>query len=373
LEAEVEALKADHEATKTRLTALETPLPVDGVYGPWVLVSTGLWSACVDGQQSATATYEREVLVEPANGGIEQDTFKTETVTQACTVVPPTPPPPASGGDHTYFDSLVAHPAFYRGYSLREAWMLETVDNGGYSRTNKRPQAVTYDPANDPDPRRQDAAKVVITEAGNSLQNQVRVPIGTSDGHTYLITWDAWFGAEYAYATAGIPQQKTFQIASDGIWYEIKLWFGGGGGGLDPESLAWVRARGYNRTKIAGAGFGPNVTDDNPLSPMVEQFQLQPETWTRFWARVDQRANDWDLVSLWVADVNTDPVQVLDGRQMATALSGNIEEFYLEYNTSTGEVIPGRGDLVSYVRNIVILKDVADPVAVMQKPVVSVP
>src|SRR5688572_24362708 len=78
---------------------------------------------------------------------------------------------------HGYFDALVNRPEHWKSYSLRDQRQLQTRENGGYAHCNACPLAVTYDPTNDPDPRRQDAAKVVIPANRNSLPNQVRVPM----------------------------------------------------------------------------------------------------------------------------------------------------------------------------------------------------
>ena len=276
------------------------------------------------------------------------------------------PAPPAGGAaPHAYFEQLVARPEHWKSYSLRDPRQLATRENGGYANSNSRPLFVTYDPAGDPDPRRQDAAKVVITTEGNSLRNQVRPPMGTEEGHSYLVTWDAWFGDEYRWERGGIPQQKTFQFSSGGIWFEIQTRFNLGKGG----HIGQVTARGYNRhgrDVSRDVAFGPNVTDRNPL-PMVGEFIISPERWTRYWALIEQRKGDYDLVSLWVADEQTDPVHVLDRLQLKAA-DGTIDRFYLEYNTSTSEIREGRPELVSYVRNLVMLRDVANPTALMVRP-----
>lgn len=344
-------------------------------------------------------------------------------------------PVSAQTDPNAYFNALAARPDVFRAYSLRDqAQLLQ------YRQSTGRGEWVTYDPANDPDPRRQDAAKVVIPpfddrvftslvqpmtpdqtslvvtasdsalngaalrgralkiddeivvvnnpsgvgftnstivpvlrgqhgttatshasntpvfRSINSLLNQVRLPLGTEDGRSYLITWDTWFGAEFAYARSGISGYKNFQISSGGIWYEIQTRFNEAAGG----DIGRVTARGYGT-------IGPNVSDNNPISPMPGTFTIRPERWTRYWALVDQRANDYDLLSLWVADTETDPVQILDRREMESRAS-RIEEFYLEYNTSENTLRAGRGTLVSYVRNLVALSDVGDPTGLMQRP-----
>lgn len=66
------------------------PAPVDcvvGEWGPWI---PGEWSACVAGQRSREETRQRDVLVDPANGGAACPTRdENRVVTEACTVTPP--------------------------------------------------------------------------------------------------------------------------------------------------------------------------------------------------------------------------------------------------------------------------------------------
>ena len=194
---------------------------------------------------------------------------------------------------HAYFDALVARPEHWKSFSLRDQRQLETRENGGYASCNKCPIDVTYAPGSDPDPRRQDAAKVLIGPDRSSLPNQVRLPMGTTDGASYLVTWDAWYGAEYALSSAGIPQQKTFQFDSGGLWFEIQTRYNLGKG----AGLAQVTARAYSGgSRTRDEAFGPNVTDTNPL-PQVGTFTIQPERWTRYWALIDQRPSDYDLAS----------------------------------------------------------------------------
>ena len=63
---------------------------------------------------------------------------------------------------HAYFNSLSARPDVLAAYSLRDQAQIYTY------RTRKgEPSAVIYDPANDRDPRKQDAAKVLIPTLGD--------------------------------------------------------------------------------------------------------------------------------------------------------------------------------------------------------------
>lgn len=286
---------------------------------------------------------------------------------------------PAKAGPHAYFEALRARPDCMRAYSLREQQQVLQ-----YKHSRNRPPAVTYDPAADTDPRRQDAAKIVVPEGKVSLPNQLRLPIGTTDGTSTLITWDAWFGAEFRYANTAIGNYKTFQFASPKtrIWFEVRTRFSLEEGGNRRQSrsakgpaiaraampgdyIGMVDARAYG--KKGEMQLGPNVTKPAPLSPMAGSFTIRPETWTRYWVLFEQHAGDWDLVSLWVADENNDPVRLLDRRQLTVDKS--VDEFWLEYNTSSNQRPKGRGPLVAYARNVAMLRNVQDVPALLKRPV----
>jgi hypothetical protein len=309
-----------------------------------------------------------------------------------------------SRGPHAYFASLVRRPDCYRAFSLRDAAQVRE-----YTHSKRRPEYVSYDPSKDQDPRRQDAAKITIPAGKVSLPNQVRLPIGTADGVATLVTWDAWFGAEFHRDNFGVANYKTFQFASpaDRIWFEVRTRFkqdearnarqagsrqrarkanaGRAGRKADAElsdppadappaqgaartakgglDLGVVDARAYGSK---GQTLGPNVARSAPLAPQAGSFTVRAETWTRYWVLIEQRANDWDLVSLWVADENHDAVRLIDRLQLSVKRS--VESFWLEYNTSS-RPREGLGERVAYVRNVVMLRGVTDVTSVLRRPV----
>lgn len=264
---------------------------------------------------------------------------------------------PAPNGRHPYFEALIARADLFRKFSLRSQAQLDF-----YSTKSAGSAAITYTYPADPDPRRQDAAKVVVPPGVNSIPNQVRVPIEISDG-SVLVTWDAWFGREWVFTNTNIANYKTFQFASpkDAIWCEVRNRFSL----VAPPAIAAVESRGYiGGSRTYEQSFGPNVTRELPLSPMAGEFIIQPETWTRYWA-VFERTADWDLYSLWVADENVGPVQIHDRLQLKFR-DNILGAFWLEYNSSANTT---RNDaLVSYARNIVMLRNVTNPAGIFARP-----
>ena len=128
----------------------------------------------------------------------------------------------------------------------------------------------------------------VVQLSVNSLGAQVRLPLDTPDGNTYMITWDALWTSSYV--QSGLTNHKSFQISSLGSgdqWFELQTRFVG------PPSIApnpaWnpstdvaaVTGRGYSQ-------YGPGVTDPEPLLPMTSApFIVKPNKWVRFWVMVE--------------------------------------------------------------------------------------
>lgn len=212
----------------------------------------------------------------------------------------------------------------------------------------------------------------LVTLSGNSLSNQVRVPIDSYDGATWFITWDAYFTDSFL--DNGIGNYKTFQLSSDkSIWLEPQTHFDGGSpkpAEFNPTKHVAVtgRLRSYDKvgggtdfTLTDGERLGPGVTNNNPIQPSLNNFfVLHPNRWTRWWIRIEQRANDYDIMDAWMADEATGPVQVYSNIPVSVR-KGKIDQFYVEFNTSTTFLPPGRTkdfrDLVAYVRNIAILRN----------------
>lgn len=278
--------------------------------------------------------------------------------------------PTAAANPHAYYEMLAQRSDCIRAYSLRDPAQLEVRDNGGYSVQNDKPPAVFYIYPNDPDPRRQDAAKVVIPTSTNNLPNQVRLPIPMHAPQSLFVTWEGWFGREWI--GAGIPDQKTWQIGSpfNDIHMEVRNRYGQAQN-QSPGSIALIDGRLYPE---GGYSVGPNITSYSTLAPMAGQFFVQPETWTRWFAHFKAPAagSVWYEYSLWAADVNQDPVLIYDRLQVRPSpqsTTASWEAFWLEFNTSTSTVKAGRPDLVAYVRNVAILKGLTDPRPLLQRPI----
>lgn len=215
--------------------------------------------------------------------------------------------------------------------------------------------------------------------ATNSLPAQVRVPLGTEDGHDYLFVWDSFWTDSYM--RAGRFNHKAFQFSSGGrdgdtIWLEPQVQYGVPGRCNSDAHVGLISVRFYNRP---GGEDAWDSTDGNELGPSPidrGSFCIEPNTWTRFFLLIRQKANDYDPVDMWVADERRDPVQMIANANVSVRPTGltpnSIAKFWIEFNSSTDDLLrPDGRDLVSYVRNFVALRDVRDVPRLLVKPVSS--
>jgi hypothetical protein len=298
------------------------------------------------------------------------------------------PAPPGDGTAHTYFNALTQRQDHQRSYSLRDQRQLVEY---GHIPSGQRGD-INYIWPYDSDPRRQDAAKLIIPSDGSGVKSdtnrnsiyQVRVPMGPMElGHSYLVTWDAWYGNEWREEISGIPAHKAFQFdgpdrnnGAPKIWWEIHHAYKHVDDyPVSSSEVARLSVRHYAspmQTNPDGVAFGvpagPNVTSGSTSSTPVtpyRQWNVKPERWVRHWQLIEfgMDPQNWrnnppgTLMSLWVADEDRAPTQIYN-RLQVTLYPPGIEKFWIEFNTSTNEVKPRRPNLVAYFRNVVVLKDV---------------
>jgi hypothetical protein len=229
------------------------------------------------------------------------------------------------------------------------------------------------------------AAGAPVMHSTNSLKSQVRLPLGTEDGHSYFFTWDAYWTDSYV--GAGGFNHKAFQFSSGGpsgdtIFFEPDVSFNDAKRPCYDQSvhIAAVHVRSYNQLGgllnwllTDGNKLGPGVRATQPLDQSAD-FCLKPNQWVRFFVNVRQRANDYDYVDMWVADETQDPIQILSNVAISVRPTGktpnSIQKFWIELNTSTDDYLRLDGrDLVTYVRNFVALRDSGDPRPMLIRPV----
>jgi hypothetical protein len=311
----------------------------------------------------------------------------TPTPTPAPTPIPEPPPPPIppsppGGSTHAYFEALITRPDCVASYSLRTAAQITQWSHGSY------PGKVSYDSAADaakfywpPDALNMTNLRVPLVSAGSF----VRPASGSSKLLIISDHWwdESWF-TEWNYrdstgAIVPLEGWKWLQVTNgdDGahIWFEPQMrWIGRDG------ILARFGARGYGHAVAPTVKGGTSVMiggknyGSDSLGPMLNYFNAKAKTWTRAYLEIEERAGDVDPVlgpyahcSFWMADETRDPVPILLNAQMSSTAVGLHKLFYLEYNSSR----PNRvgGPMTAYARNLVMLKNVADPTTLFAMPV----
>ncbi len=321
--------------------------------------------------------------------------------------------PPVTG--FPYFDSLVASQWHAASYSLRSQAQFSTFDTW---QTIGGTHDVNYVYPNDPDPRKQNAAKIVLRGDGTLVKSdtnqvsiaQVRILLPTmTPGRTIMVTWDHWWGDEWRNPNHHIGAHKAFQLrapefnnGSTKIWVEPHHSY---------DTAVVNQATDICRPSIRhyasvmkldssdplltpnilpstywGVPHGPNVTSGQgtftPMTPFVV-FLIKPETWTRQWMLFEYQMDSQTIAdyggvlnsefqskngyaaypgtrcSMWLADENRDPVLIYNRAQI-TCWPPGIRDWGIEVNTSSNieQIGFGHSDMVAYCRNMVVLDDI---------------
>lgn len=260
-----------------------------------------------------------------------------------------TPAPAASGpnGAHAYFRALRDHKRFTRAYSFRNQGQIDSITKRGVS------AHVTYDPAGDDYHSPHDAAKVVIPSGRGSLQRPFPdVPIDVSVG-SVLITWDHLWGREYLDPLGDARPHK----------YHHKQWVVA----LPNERRFFEVKAFYDRKRASGAfplgarSYGRLPPDyrmvNGTLAPAVARFWARPDRWLRYWVLVEGIGDIAPRCSLWCADEARDAALLYGQVPIANRLATTISTLRCQFNSSQRR--SGGPDLVSYMRNVVVLRDVS--------------
>lgn len=101
---------------------------------------------------------------------------------------------PPGPGTHEYFNTLSARSDLFAAYSLRTQAMLEQ-----YKKPTTGALRINYVYPNDPDPRKQDAAKILLPEGVVSLGTEIHLPIGPHFPNNLFVTFDVWWGTEWTF------------------------------------------------------------------------------------------------------------------------------------------------------------------------------
>jgi len=259
-----------------------------------------------------------------------------------------TPAPAASGpnGAHAYFRALGDHPRLVAEYSFRNQKQINRITPSGVS------PYVTYNPAHDTYHTPHDAAKVVVPSGKVSIRPFPNVPIGIGSG-SCLVTWDHVWGREYLGPHEGMKKfnHKQWVLASgDGTerWAEVLTRYTV----RRPNgAVCRIDLRAYGRMTDGHRMQGGTVV------PREGVFYARPDVWLRYWVLAEDIGTAEPKASLWCADEKRNPKLLYSRLTISNPRVDELVALRCQFNSSQGR--SGGPDLVSYMRNVVVLRDVS--------------
>jgi hypothetical protein len=305
---------------------------------------------------------------------------------------PEPPEPPIVGtGEHAYFEMLQAREDCFAAYSLRDdAQVMQ------YS-TYLGPRDLRYVYPDDPDPRRQDAMRMLTPPTQQAPVEGLKLPSGSHHPANLFTVEERWWGAEYGYANHQISYYKGDPYFDSGptAWIATKTVFAAAtqnthtlppGGPfvlmLNPQFINGssykysyptpVRLP-YNALATAQRSYGNEGAGprDTSAGPAGAEFGVVAERWTRIFHFFERAAEeDWSSTSnpagprtayrwsMWAADTERDPIRILD--RVVMAIYPNTDGFrnwrmHMGVGNAYQEIAEGRGSMLAYARNVVIL------------------
>lgn len=253
----------------------------------------------------------------------------------------------APGGKHAYFELLQRRPDLHDAVSLRTP--QEVIDNVYFARKNRATTRYDAD---------YDAARFIVGADRGSvvIGDQVRRNFPKVSSGNLLVYWEALAPSYWASGGSvdGVNNYKAFQLSMDGkLALEPRYRFGQVGG----RHVARVDVRVYGNQ--SGVGIGPS----DSVKPQRGEFRVAPEKWTHFWAFIDFDNNRF---TYWVGDEDRAPVAVIDSVSFDWkknyGANFGFNQFWFEFNTSQNRRGP---EAYHYGRNLIVLRDVSDPQAVV--------
>lgn len=252
------------------------------------------------------------------------------------------------GCDDGYYDMLLARAEIHHHVSL---CTQQEIDDNLHGHVED-PRQVVYDDTIG-------AARMQIPSGAGSIEQQLRIEFDDVTTGNLLLYWEGRWESGFARDgdIDGLQTNKAYQLARTGSGDNRRIEPRTRFALADTPFVASADTRTY--------WFQPAVGDDAPLEPQANEFFFQAEIWTRFWAYVDF---DDDQYSYWIADETTAPVLIHDavGLSYDNYPNGNegLDWFWFEHNSSQ---VRTAGTPVLYIwgRHFAVLKDIADPVAIV--------
>lgn len=391
------AVASEKQATVSQLDALIAAInntqPQDvncaGTWSAWSAVGS-----CTNGQQHEQRTFT--VTTQPSGNGLACPP-SPETRTVACSVPPP--PVPGTEGPYDFYTQVGAESDIVFKHDLRDNAFLVANKHGS------NPAEVTYLPASDSDPRKQDAAKIVMCATCTSLKSQLRISIPAHHPQNRYLSYDIFWTDDFLYSKTAIDRFKgVLQIAGpkDAMHWPIHAYFklanekpwnfpqhsqygpfvntpfvnpamgmlslydyGTTRGGVNSRLPYNVPDTSANRRNYGGEALGPR--DTSVISGGAE-FGVRPNVWTRYTAFFERDpAHDKPSYtpplhaykfSLWLSDEDRPAVRLYDQLVIYKPQNsaGGWVQLWLEMNASAqpwmiDKINAGRGPLVAYTRS----------------------
>jgi hypothetical protein len=324
----------------------------------------------------------------------------------------------APADPHAYYFGLASRPDCFAAYSLRDSGQVDSI------RLPKTATSIQYLYPSDPDPRRQDAARVRIPEGAKGADGQLRVSAGPSKGANVFLTLDVWYGKEWNAAHSRLSLHKETPLSidrgNDKRWagmrssYQnaqahthnlppggpyVTMVYGQAPKGFTKTSAGWYMdtMSGFPRLNLpytAPAGDARNYNEgiapvDTTAGPEGAETGIVGERWHRIWHYFERApAEDWINEttgeemqaykwSYWLADTVRNPIRMLNEAIIGIPVSDTSHVTHVTIaNHGAGQsniesLYIGRGDLTAYYRNLVVLHGTrkADVLTMLQKPV----
>ncbi len=283
---------------------------------------------------------------------------------------------------HAYFDMLTARADCMTSFHFRSQANIDLLKSHAEGDT-KIP--VAYNATHD-------GAKYEIDPSGSLPHSgatgtpQKRVPLGIQGVTSMLLTWDLKIAESMRWKPLteqrmlpdrdGVLQLETVRYLDQHKSHRLD----------DRGASPWIGLKqNYVGAAKRGQGvaefffsaqtqyMGPGTTrgSSEKITPVLGEFYVNPDKWTRVWVFVEGNIGTADnavKLSVWIADENREPMQLYNRVNMITPPEG-IGLFRYEFDSSLKDALNGPGQ--QYQRNFVVLKGLsqAEVVSLLQKPV----
>ena len=326
--------------------------------GNGILLNTPQYAIQAEAASLALTAADVEVAV---TGGLDVNVNADEatlTLTAANATIP------LSGQPHAYFEYLDALPQKHTSFTCRDQDDVDAAAFGGASFREDPGVTTNYNAS-------LDAAQFVVKANRGSIEIGDQIKYGetgftawpsaltVNNSDSVLFYWEAYAPDYWAQdGTAdGVKNYKAFQCSDEGnLTLEPRYRYSQ----IDrADGVARLDVRAY------GNQSGVSIGEGDSVQPQTGEFNIQPDTWTRFWMYCDFANNE---MTYWVNDANQGTVTLHDAVPFNwTQNYGSgfgFTSFWFEFNTSQSRSGP---EQYHYGRNLVVLKDVSNPQALIDQ------